>query len=111
MDSALVLRTTSCWNAWQEAINLLQARGMAEEDATDYLEQAFWDLTCIPAAEYSRVTSQITREGLAGGTVRLHVDDWNDGDALLMVIWSPPAGFTHLLSEVGRRERRALILY
>ena len=111
MEEGFILRTASCWIAWQEAIDRLQARGMAEEDAKDYLEQAYLDLTRIPAAEYSRVTSQITREGLAGGTVRLHVDDWNDGDALLMVVWTPPAGFTHLLSEIGRRERRDLISY
>ena len=90
-------------------MNLLKGRGMAEEAASDYLKQAFWDLTRIPAAEYSRVTTQISREGLRGGTVRLHVDNWDDGDALLMILWTPPAEFTHLLSEVGRRERRGLI--
>ena len=69
----------------------------------------YWGLTRIADADYRRVTSQIIREGLCGGTIRLHVDSWHDGDALLMMIWTPPEEFTHLLSEVGLRERQGAI--
>ena len=109
MDSSLVLRAANCWSSWHEAMNHLKSQGLEEETASNFLEQAYWDLTRIPAADYSRVTARISREGLRGGTVRLHVDNWHDDDALLMILWTPPADFTHLLSEVGRRERRGLI--
>ena len=107
MDSALVLRAASFWEAWDEAMSIIKIKGLEEKTAKRWLEQAYWQLTRIPDAEYNRVTTQITREGLRGGTVRLHVDSWDDGDALLMMIWTPPSDFTHLLSDVGLQERRA----
>ena len=105
----MVLRAANCWSSWYEAMNHLKSQGLEEETAKRFLEQAYWALTRIPDADYRRVTSQISREGLRGGTVRLHVDSWHDGDALLMMVWTPPADFTHLLSEVGLRERQGPI--
>ena len=109
MDSSLVLRAATCWSAWYEAMDYLRSKGLEEETASKFLEQAYWDLTRIPAADYSRVTARISQEGLRGGTVRLHADNWHDGDAFLMIVWTPPAEFTHLLSEVGLRERQGPI--
>ena len=109
MESSLVLRAASCWNTWGEAMNILKIKGLEEETAKRFLEQAYWDLSRIPDADYRRITSQISREGLRGGTIRLHVDSWDDGEALLMMVWTPPSQFTHLLSEVGLRERQGAI--
>ena len=109
MESSLVLRAASCWNAWGEAMNILKIKGLEEETAKRFLEQAYWDLSRIPDADYRRITSQISREGLRGGTIRLHVDSWDDGEALLMMVWTPPSQFTHLLNEVGLRERQGAI--
>ncbi len=86
------------------------SRGFDEDTASKHLERAYWDLTRIAADDYSRVTARISREGLRGGMVRLHVDNWDDGDALLMMVWTPPSDFTHLLSEVGLKERPGAIL-
>ena len=109
MESSLVLRAASCWNAWGEAMNILKIKGLEEETAKRFLEQAYWDLSRIPDADYRRITSQISREGLRGGTIRLHVDSWDDGEALLIMVWTPPSEFTHLLSEVGLRDRQGAI--
>ena len=106
----MVLRAANCWDSWHEAMQRLKSLGLEKETAKRWLEQAYWQATRIPDAEYIRVTTQITREGLRGGTVRLHVDSWDDGDALLMMIWTPPSDFTHLLSDVGLQERRGAIL-
>ena len=67
MESSLVLRAASCWNAWGEAMNILKIKGLEEETAKRFLEQAYWDLSRIPDADYRRITSQISREGLRGG--------------------------------------------
>ena len=93
MESSLVLRAASCWNTWGEAMNILKIKGLEEETAKRFLEQAYWDLSRIPDADYRRITSQISREGLRGGTIRLHVDSWDDGEALLMMVWTPPSQF------------------
>ena len=105
MGSSLVLRAATCWSAWHEAMYHLKSQGLEEETASNFLEQAYWELTRVPKAEYTRITSEISKNGLTGGTVRLHSDSWHEDDSLIMIIWTPPAGFAHLLNEVGLRER------
>ena len=41
MESSLVLRAASCWNAWGEAMNILKIKGLEEETAKRFLEQAY----------------------------------------------------------------------
>ena len=110
MESSLVLRAANDWSSWYEAMNRLKSLGLEEDTAKRFLEQAYWDLTRIAADDYSRVMARISREGLCGGTIRLHADDWDDGESLVMMIWKPPEGFCHLLSEVGMMERPGYIL-
>ena len=64
-----------------------------------------WDLTRVPAVEYNCITSQISQDGLKAGSVRLHADNWDDNESLMMIIWTPPADFAHVLNEVGLQER------
>ena len=110
METSLVLRAANCWNAWGEAMSRLKALGLSEETSKKFLEDAYWALTRIPAIDYSRITAEISQTGLNGGKVRLHADDWHNGESLVMMIWKPPEGFCHLLSEVGMRERPGYIL-
>ena len=110
MDVSLVLRAASCWGAWGEAMSILKRLRIEHDTAKQWLEQAYWLVTRVPDADYLKMTRQITSEGLCGGTVRLHADDWDNGDSLVMMLWKPPEGFRHLLSHVGMMERPWLYL-
>ena len=101
----MVLRAASCWDTWHQAVSYLMLQGLAKETAAKFLNDAYWDLTRIPGDEYTRITSHISQNGLNGGCVRLHTEDWHDDESLLMIVWTPPAGFVHLLNEVGLKER------
>ena len=41
MESSLVLRAASCWNAWGEAMNILKIKRLEEETAKRFVEQAY----------------------------------------------------------------------
>ena len=101
----MVLRAATCWDTWNEAMAYLMMKGLGRGAAAKFLEDAYWQLTRAPADEYTRITTHISQNGLKGGSVRLHADDWHDDESLMMMVWTPPAGFTHLLSDVGLRER------
>ena len=109
MEASLVLRAASCWHAWGIAMNILRAMRLSHDTAQTFLQQAYWGLTRVADDEYHRITSQILRDGLCGGTIRLHASDWDNGESLVMLLWKPPEGFVHLLNDVGRRERPGAI--
>ena len=88
---------------------LLMMQGLGKKGASKFLEDAYWELTRIPANDYTRITAEISQNGLKGDSIRLHADYWHDDDSLMMMIWTPPEGFCHLLSEVGLRERPGVI--
>ena len=104
MDSSLVLQAATCWTAWWFAIGLLQEKGYNSEDATKWLQARFWDLTRVPEPLYRQLVDNVITYGL-WGSVRLHTDNWSDGDSLLMIIWCPVPRWVHLLNPTGRRER------
>ncbi len=110
MDTALVLRAATCWDAWNDAMAWLMTKGLGKEAAAKFLEDAYWQQTRVPAEDYARITAHISQHGLKGGTIRLHADDWSHDDSLVMLLWTPPAGFSHLLNEIGLRERLGSIL-
>ena len=110
MDTALVLRAATCWDAWHDAMARLKTKGLGKEEATKFLEDAYWQLTRVPAEDYARLTADISRHGLRGGSICLHADDWSNDESLMMLTWTPPAGFAHLLSDVGLMERPGPIL-
>ena len=90
-------------------MSILRAMRLSHERAKTFLDQAFWGLTRIADEDFRRITSQILCEGLRGGSIRLHAADWDSGESLVMLIWTPPDGFVHLLNELGRRERPGAI--
>ena len=51
MDTALVLRAATCWDAWHDALARLKAKGLGKQEATKFLEDADWQLTRVPAED------------------------------------------------------------